>query len=284
MKRRGDYPRHHHTSSAPHRALLFALPLVSNYKAFSSAYATEHCLHRNSNSRIISDRIALPITREYSTTTLFITIASSTMFRSVASILIALLAVELQFQDVAAFSSMGQSTRVSSATSLFGTSPSSDEGMNDSVLSRRQALVGFASLAAGVAASVAKPSPASATYSEYTRREKDWQDRLEKGEVKITSSRQLKLQLQEIAPMNTEGSRIFCPNGASPNVSPLMENRCGDRLALPSVYGRTEDVLGNSIPGFKEGYAWSPSSSSTSMSASMGGFPAYNPKNGINMN
>ena len=232
---------------------------------------------------IISDRIALPITREYPTTSSFIIKISSTMFRSVAPMLIALLAVEVQFQDVAAFSSMGQSTRVSSATSLFGKSPSSDESVNDSVLSRRQALLGFASLAAGVAASVANPSPASATYSEYTRREKDWQERLEKGEVKITSSRQLKLQLQEIAPMNTEGSRIFCPNGASPNVSPLMENRCGDRLALPSVYGRTEDVLGNSIPGFKDGYAWS-SSSSTAMSASMGGFPSYNPKSGINMN
>jgi len=28
-----------------------------------------------------------------------------------------------------------------------------------------------------------------------------------------------------------------------------MENKCGDRLALPSVYGRTQDVVGNSIPG-----------------------------------
>ena len=50
--------------------------------------------------------------------------------------------------------------------------------------------------------------------------------------------------------MNSEGSKIFCPNGPSAAVSPLMENKCGDRLALPSVYGRTDDVLGNSIPGF----------------------------------
>ncbi len=50
--------------------------------------------------------------------------------------------------------------------------------------------------------------------------------------------------------MNDEGSKIFCPNGASAAVSPLMENKCGDRQALPSVYGRTEDAMGNSIPGF----------------------------------
>ena len=137
--------------------------------------------------------------------------------------------------------------------------------------------MGFASLAAGVAATAANPSPASATYSEYTRREKDWQERLDKGEVKITSSRQLKAQLRELVPQNSDSSRIFCPNGASPNVSPLMENKCGDRMALPSVYGRTEDVLGNSIPGFREGYAWNPSST-TAMSTSMGGFPSYSKK------
>ena len=32
-----------------------------------------------------------------------------------------------------------------------------------------------------------------------------------------------------------------------------MENKCGDRQALPSVYGRTEDIMGNSIPGFAGG-------------------------------
>ncbi len=50
--------------------------------------------------------------------------------------------------------------------------------------------------------------------------------------------------------MNSEGSTIFCPNGASAAVSPLMENKCGDRQALPSVYGRKDDIMGNSIPGF----------------------------------
>ena len=51
--------------------------------------------------------------------------------------------------------------------------------------------------------------------------------------------------------MNDDGrSKIFCPNGTSSAVSPLMENKCGDRQALPSVFGRTDDVMGNSVPGF----------------------------------
>lgn len=50
--------------------------------------------------------------------------------------------------------------------------------------------------------------------------------------------------------MNNEASKVFCPNGVSAAVSPLMENKCGDRLAMPSVYGRANDIVGNSIPGF----------------------------------
>jgi len=69
-------------------------------------------------------------------------------------------------------------------------------------------------------------------------------------EIKYSNSRELRAQLQEIAPMNSEGSKLFCPNGPSANVSPLMENKCGDRQALPSVYGRNNDIMGNSIPGF----------------------------------
>lgn len=69
-------------------------------------------------------------------------------------------------------------------------------------------------------------------------------------EIKYSTARDLRSQLREIAPMNSEGSRIFCPNGPSANVSPLMENKCGDRMALPSVYGRSNDIMGNSIPGF----------------------------------
>lgn len=69
-------------------------------------------------------------------------------------------------------------------------------------------------------------------------------------EIQYSNARQLRSQLREIAPMNDEGSKIFCPNGPSAAVSPLMENKCGDRQALPSVYGRSDDAMGNSIPGF----------------------------------
>lgn len=70
------------------------------------------------------------------------------------------------------------------------------------------------------------------------------------SEIKISNARQLRAQLREIAPMNDEGAKLFCPNGPSAAVSPLMENKCGDRQALPSVYGRSDDIMGNSIPGF----------------------------------
>jgi len=73
---------------------------------------------------------------------------------------------------------------------------------------------------------------------------------LSDSEIKYSNASQLRAQLREIAPMNSEGSKIFCPNGASAAVSPLMENKCGDRQALPSVYGRKDDIMGNSIPGF----------------------------------
>ncbi|KAL7442795.1 hypothetical protein ACHAXH_006142 [Discostella pseudostelligera] len=95
-----------------------------------------------------------------------------------------------------------------------------------------------------------QPEPAEASYTAYTRREDDWKQRADKGEIKYSNASQLRAQLREIAPMNSEGSTIFCPNGASAAVSPLMENKCGDRQALPSVYGRKDDIMGNSIPGF----------------------------------
>lgn len=72
-------------------------------------------------------------------------------------------------------------------------------------------------------------------------------------EIQFSSARDLKKQLREIAPMNSENSKVFCPNGPSSAVSPLMENKCGDRMATPSVFGRTEDIVGNSIPGFSGG-------------------------------
>lgn len=76
--------------------------------------------------------------------------------------------------------------------------------------------------------------------------------------------------------MNTENSKMFCPNGPSAAVSPLMENKCGDRLAMPSVYGRTEDISGNSIPGFDKSYKFASSTGgATSAVAAVGGFPSY---------
>jgi len=103
---------------------------------------------------------------------------------------------------------------------------------------------------------VARPPAAHATYSAYAHREEDWQARQKNNEVQYSSAKQLRSQLAEIAPMNAERSKIFCPNGPSAAVSPLMENKCGDRVATPSVYGRTEDAVGNSIPGFAEGYSF----------------------------
>jgi hypothetical protein len=97
-----------------------------------------------------------------------------------------------------------------------------------------------------------KPEPAHATYSAYARREQDWSERASTGQIEFSSARALKKQLRDIAPMNTAKSLLFCPNGPSSNVSPLMENRCGDQLAAPSVFGRTDDVVGNSIPGFSQ--------------------------------
>ena len=69
-------------------------------------------------------------------------------------------------------------------------------------------------------------------------------------DIKYSSASSLRAQLREIAPMNDEGTKIFCPNGTSAAVSPMMENKCSDRQALPSVYGRSTDSMGNSIPGF----------------------------------
>jgi hypothetical protein len=138
---------------------------------------------------------------------------------------------------------------------------------------RREAFLGIAS--ALVAGTVAAPQAAEAKYSDYARREKDWEDRSKKGEINVSTAKDLRKQLAEIVPQNSEGSKIFCPNGASAAVTPLMENKCSDTLmALPSVYGRTSDATGNSIPGFDKGYA-SSSGGSSSISASVGGFPKY---------
>eukprot|EP00594_Rhizosolenia_setigera_P007293 CAMPEP_0178942554 /NCGR_PEP_ID=MMETSP0789-20121207/2062_1 /TAXON_ID=3005 /ORGANISM="Rhizosolenia setigera, Strain CCMP 1694" /LENGTH=192 /DNA_ID=CAMNT_0020621983 /DNA_START=61 /DNA_END=639 /DNA_ORIENTATION=- len=119
------------------------------------------------------------------------------------------------------------------------------------------------------------PSEASASYSAYTNREKDWEARKASGDINISTARDLKAQLREIAPMNDEKSYKFCPNGPSSNVSPLMENKCGDKLAIPSVYGRTADITGNSIPGSAALASRYAPSSGSGLSAEIGGFPAY---------
>ena len=113
---------------------------------------------------------------------------------------------------------------------------SSTTSDDDTTSSRRQLLFGALGAAAAL---VTATAPAEATYSAYTNREKDWEQRQSKGEVQYSTASSLKAQLREIAPMNADNSRIFCPNGPSAAVSPLMENKCGDRMAMPSVYGRT---------------------------------------------
>merc|ERR1711982_8631 len=113
---------------------------------------------------------------------------------------------------------------------------------------RRRALETLFVGGIGVLGSITLPQEASASYSAYAAREKDWEARKVSGDIKISSARDLRNQLAELVPQNSEGVKIFCPNGASAAVTPLMENRCSDiRMAAPSVYGRTTDVVGNSI-------------------------------------
>lgn len=163
-------------------------------------------------------------------------------------------------QESMAFVGQSSSTQQKTSTSL-------------DAMGRREAFFGMAS--ALVAGTALAPQAAEAKYSDYARREADWEDRMKKGEIKVSTAKDLRMQLAEIVPQNSEGSKIFCPNGASAAVSPLMENKCSDtRMAIPSVYGRTNDATGNSIPGFKQGYAWAPGETS-SISASVGGFPKY---------
>ena len=149
---------------------------------------------------------------------------------------------------------------------------------NTPVLNRRQALVAGVLMAATTVSTLTiNAPPADASYKAYAQREQDWQERIDKGEVKISTARSLRTQLKQIAPMNDESSKIFCPNGPSAAVSPLMENKCGDRQATASVYGRTQDVAGNSVPGFSGGkyYDSGFDRPSTTSADSVGGFPTY---------
>jgi hypothetical protein len=153
----------------------------------------------------------------------------------------------------------------SSSSSLFAELP----------CSRRDVIFGFSAAAFVTVAYVDPVQPAVAKYSDYARREEDWQKRQASGDIKFSSARDLRQQLADIVPANNEGSKVFCPNGPSAAVSPLMENKCSDtRMALPSVYGRSNDIVGNSIPGYSSEYDWSAGGGS-SISAAAGGFPSY---------
>jgi len=144
--------------------------------------------------------------------------------------------------------------------------------------SRRDILRSMTGVAFGVAtAVVSRTEKADATYTGFTQRENDWEARKKSGDISISTSSSLKAQLREIAPMNSAKSTIFCPNGPSSAVSPLMENRCNDIQAMPSVFGRTEDVSGNSIPGAAGGKIYKGNSmpgGASSLNAEVG-FPSY---------
>jgi len=164
----------------------------------------------------------------------------------------------------------------SSATSLYVAAGGDDhaEASRRDVLRTSMGAL-FGGLAAGTAL-VGRPEAASASYSAYTNREKDWEARSKTGDIKVSSARDLRNQLRDIVPQNSEGSKIFCPNGPSSAVSPLMENKCGDRQATASVFGRTQDTVGNSIPGFDGGkYPGVGGGSSTLSAAEAGGFLSY---------
>ena len=128
-------------------------------------------------------------------------------------------------------------------------------------------------LVSSIGSTVLFPQSACASYSAYAHREEDWQQRVEKNAIQVSSPKLLRDQLRQIAPMNEERSRIFCPNGPSAAVTPLMENRCSDvRQATPSVFGRSDDAVGNSIPGFSKDWT---SSIYSSTAADPGGLPEY---------
>jgi len=148
----------------------------------------------------------------------------------------------------------------------------------EAITDRRKMLSkSFAAILGAGAVIVNRPDEVSASYSAYAAREKDWSDRKSSNDIQVSSARDLKAQLQEIAPMNSEASMKFCPNGPSSAVSPLMENKCGDRMATPSVFGRTEDVAGNSIPGMNGRYPSGVPGGTGALSANpaIGGFPKY---------
>ena len=157
------------------------------------------------------------------------------------------------FHDAGAFTQLAGNSRPMTALPANNNNNNNNkynmmEVTTTTTTNRRNALLGIVSIV-GAAALVGNPQEASARYSSYAHREQDWQERQSKGEITYKTAKDLRAELKEIVPQNAASSKIFCPNGPSAAVSPLMENKCGDRLAIPSVYGRTQDVVGNSIPG-----------------------------------
>lgn len=164
-----------------------------------------------------------------------------------------------------------------SSVNSFVISPKSD-AVSTTMLSASRRDVLSTAFGGAAAAMFTFADPAQATYSAYTAREKDWEARQKSGDIKYSSARSLRKQLSELVPENDEGrSKVFCPNGPASAVTPLMENKCSDTLmAIPSVYGRTEDVVGNSIPG-RANPRNMPQVGSASLTATpnIGGFPKY---------
>ena len=143
----------------------------------------------------------------------------------------------------------------------------------DAPTTRRKILVG----AAWATAAKFLSKPAEAKYSTYARREVDWETRMEKGVIKFGTAQSVRQQLAELVPQNKPHSLKFCPNGPTTAVSPLMENKCGDWEAAPSIYGRTEDEVGNSIPGFRKGYVHVVADRDSQRLSDQVGFPSYGP-------
>jgi len=186
------------------------------------------------------------------------------------------LALPRQAQRAALLSALPSKDSSNNSINNNDSTNNNNNNNTNALVNRRQALLAGIFLATStLTVATAAPPPAAATYTAYTQREQDWEERIANGKVQVSSARSLRSQLKEIVPMNDESSKIFCPNGPSAAVSPLMENKCGDRQALPSVYGRTDDAMGNSVPGFKGGKYESGFGPSTLSAESVGGYPVY---------
>ncbi|GKY92001.1 hypothetical protein MPSEU_000171700 [Mayamaea pseudoterrestris] len=194
-------------------------------------------------------------------------------------LLLALLLLGTQLELLLAFAVGPQRSRT--PTSQSHTTLSAENSRRDffdQLLTRSTIAASIAAAAAATVSIASSPLPAHASYSAYTHREEDWERRQKTGDIQVSNAKALRQQLREIAPMNNERSRVFCPNGTPSAVSPLMENKCNDQETAPSVFGRTEDVVGNSIPGFTSKSAASSykyASSSVPSLEYMGGFPEY---------